>query len=166
MGRQEPVAGFDSRARCGEDVKSNLRSGCLTLQVLSGSMMPHLRPGGQVCIECAGTVRTRPGDIIVFHEADRLVAHRLLVRLCLGRRWCGYQRGDAAGIGHWVLARQVLGVVTVSTAADGTVLYVRNRIASVSRRHIALLIARAVLARARLVLRTLSPTEGRKGSAL
>jgi hypothetical protein len=147
-------------------VKSDPRDGCLTLPVLSGSMMPYLRPGGRVRIACDGADRARPGDVIVFHEADRLIAHRLLVRLGRGRRWCGYQRGDAAGVGHWVFARQVLGVVTESTAAEGTILYVRSGSRTVSRRRIAVLIARAVLARAASVLRTLSPTEGRKGSAL
>ena len=118
-------------------------------------MMPYLRPGGHVRIECDGADRARPGEIIVFHEADRLVAHRLLVRLGLGRRRYLYQRGDAAGIGSWVREHQVLGVVTVSTDAGGKVLYERSRNDPVSRRHIALLIARAVQAHARSILGTL-----------
>jgi len=118
-------------------------------------MMPYLRPGGHVRIECDGADRARPGEIIVFHEADRLVAHRLLVRLGLGRRRYLYQRGDAAGIGHWVREKQVLGVVTTSTDVDGTILYVRGRHDPAARRAVSAHIFRAVLAQARSVLRTL-----------
>ena len=131
------------------------RNSCLVLPVLSGSMRPYLRAGGQIRIDCAAADRARPGDIIVFHEAGRLIAHRLLLRLRLGRRRYLYQRGDAAGIGHWVREKQVLGVVTTSTDVDGTILYVRGRHDPAARRAVSAHIFRAVLAQARSVLRTL-----------
>jgi signal peptidase I len=136
-------------------VTQNPRNSCLILPVQSGSMMPYLHPGGRVRIECAGVVRARPGDIIVFRESDILVAHRLLFRLSLGRHCYLYQKGDAAGIGHWVKEKQVIGLVTISTDADGTLLYERSTHDSAARWSILALIIRAVLARARSVLKTL-----------
>jgi hypothetical protein len=136
-------------------VTHNPKNSCLTLPVLSGSMLPCLRPGGRVCIECAGSARARAGDIIVFREADRLIAHRLLVRLSLGRRSYLFQMGDAAGMGYWVQEKQVVGVVTMSTDTDGTLLYVRSSNNRAARRSILAPIIRAFLAPARSVLRTL-----------
>jgi hypothetical protein len=137
-------------------VKPNPRKSCLILPVLSGSMMPYLRPGGRVFIECAGADRARPGDIIVFHESNILVAHRLLFRLTLGRHCWLYQRGDTAGVGRWVKQKQLVGVVAESVDADGNPLYVRSTHESAGRCGILALIVRAVLARARSVLRTLA----------
>ena len=117
-------------------------------------MIPCLRPGGRVRIECSGADRARPGDIIVFRDSDQLVAHRLVFRLGLGRYGYLYQRGDAEGTGSWVRERQVVGLVTVSTDADGVLLYERGSRAA-DRWSILAFVVRAVLAHARSALRSL-----------
>ena len=97
----------------------------LELPVLSGSMAPFLKPGGRILMDCSLPAEPRPGDIIVFHEAGRLVAHRLVLRLRLPGNCLLYQRGDSGGAGHWVREKQVIGVVQTSRDADGTLLYER-----------------------------------------
>jgi hypothetical protein len=127
---------------------------CLVLPVLSGSMMPYVSPGGHICIECSAG-RPRLGDILVFRESEKLVAHRLLCRMSLGRRRFLYQRGDAAGVGRWIEEKQVLGVVTKSTDAAGTVLYVRRWNQLAGHHSLFTHIFRAVLVWTKSVLRGL-----------
>jgi len=128
----------------------------LILPVLSGSMLPYLRPGGRVLVECLATGKCHLGDIIVFREADKLVAHRLLFRLRLGNRLYLYQKGDATGNGHWIREEQMVGVVTISLAADGTNVYLRREHYQALRNSIYMHLFRDLLARLRSLLRRLA----------
>jgi len=133
---------------------------CLTLPVLSGSMMPYLRPGGRVLVECAAAGRCNLGDIIVFRNADKLVAHRLLFRLRVGNRRYLYQKGDAAGTGYWVREDQMVGVVTTSVAADGTHVYRRGEHCQALLNTICTHLFRDLLARLRSLPRRLARYSG------
>lgn len=95
--------------------------------IMSGSMMPFLCPGGRVIVECVPADKCHLGDIIVFQDPGRLIAHRVLLRLRLGKRIYLYQKGDSAGVGYWVSGDKLIGVVTRSIDADGTQLYLRDR---------------------------------------
>ena len=132
------------------------RSSSMTLPVLSGSMMPFLHPGGEVLVECTPSGKCHLGDIIVFRETDKLVAHRVLFRLRLGNHCYLYQKGDAAGIGHWVRDDRMIGVVTRSTDANGTELYLRGKHNQTERHRIYVLLVRDVLTRAKSVIKAFS----------
>ena len=106
-------------------------------------------------MECVPAVKYHPGDIIVFRESGRLIAHRLLFRLQLGRRLYLYQKGDSAGIGHWVRDNKMVGVVTSSTDADGTYSYLRGKYNQAAGSSVYVHLLRDFLARARLAIKAL-----------
>lgn len=137
----------------------------MTLPVLSGSMMPHLPPGGRIQVECSPSLEPRLGDIIVFRDADRLVAHRLLLRLRVGRRYWLYQKGDAAGIGSWVRGDRLVGVVTRASSPQGEGAYVRRSGCRPAGSDLYRHLGRDLAARARRLLRPLRLLLGGRGAA-
>lgn len=98
----------------------------MDLPILTGSMSPHLVPGGRLQLDCSPSLRPRLGDVVVYREQDRLIAHRLLLRVRLGRRCWLYQKGDAARTGSWVNAAGVIGVVVGASGPDGEPTYARG----------------------------------------
>jgi hypothetical protein len=66
------------------------------------------------------------GDIVVFREGFRLVAHRQLFRLSMGTHAVVYQKGDANSLGGFVVGKQVVGVVTEARDARGSLTYSRS----------------------------------------
>ena len=95
------------------------------LPVLSGSMAPCLPVGGSVRVLPSSWRQCRRGDIVVFREAAKVVAHRCLWRLRVpGGCWL-FQKGDCDTFGHLIDGRQVVGVVTEAWDADGVVTYRR-----------------------------------------
>lgn len=84
-----------------------LPRGPLILPVLSGSMRPAIEVGSRIRIAAAAAAECRVGDVVVYIEDERLVAHRILWRMA-GRL---FVKGDANRHGHWVLPRRVKGIV-------------------------------------------------------
>lgn len=75
-----------------------LPEGPLVLPVLSGSMRPSIPLGSRILIKPGSPQQCRVGDVAVYIDDDRLVAHRLLWRW--GSR-C-FMKGDANRWGHWI----------------------------------------------------------------
>lgn len=137
-----------------------MQTEAMILPVLSGSMLPYLCPGGKVCVQNTPAHKCHLGDIIVFKESERLIAHRVLLRLRIGRRLYLYQKGDAAGVGHWVRGDDILGVVVCSTDVDGAYLYLREGHDTADRRGIYLHLWRDLVTRARMTVKALAVRTG------
>lgn len=88
-----------------------LPKGPLVLPVLSGSMQPSIPLGSRIRIKASNGADCRVGDVTVYLDGNRLVAHRVLWSLGRGRRRWIFQKGDANRFGHWIAAAQVKGVV-------------------------------------------------------
>jgi hypothetical protein len=98
----------------------------ITLPILSGSMGPHLPPGGTIRVLGCPWSEAISGDVVVFREGFRLVAHRQLFRLSVGTHAVVYQKGDANSLGGFVVGKQVVGVVTEARDARGSLTYSRS----------------------------------------
>jgi hypothetical protein len=97
----------------------------VTLPVLSGSMGAQMPPGGTIRVLACSWREIWSGDILVFREGFRLVAHRLLLRWSVGASAVIYQKGDANPLGGFLAGRQIVGVVTESHDPEGRVVYSR-----------------------------------------
>ena len=84
-----------------------LPPGPLVLPVLSGSMRPTIPLGSRIRIKPAQGAACRVGDVIVYLDGTRLVAHRVLWR---AGSWI-YEKGDANPFGNWLPKREIKGVV-------------------------------------------------------
>jgi hypothetical protein len=84
-----------------------LPKGPLILPVLSGSMSPSIPLGCRIEIKPCPADQCRLGDVMVYMDEGRLVAHRLLWRV--GRFL--YTKGDANAFGHWIGSAQVKGLI-------------------------------------------------------
>ncbi len=84
-----------------------LPPGPLIMPVLSGSMRPMIQVGSRIRIKACKARACRVGDVAVYIDDQRLVAHRVL--WFLGGRL--FMKGDANRHGHWVRASRVRGVV-------------------------------------------------------
>jgi hypothetical protein len=91
----------------------------VSLPVLSGSMLPDLPVGSEIRVRRAPWTQCSWGDIIVFDDASRLVAHRLLVRLRGRGKGLIFQKGDSNPLGRWIDADRVVGVVVGVKDAEG-----------------------------------------------
>ncbi len=85
--------------------------GPLRLPVLSGSMVPDIPVGSMAHIEKATARQCRPGQVIVYRDKDRLVVHRVLLRLGWGAFLLFYEKGDANSTGGWIKSNQIKGLV-------------------------------------------------------
>jgi hypothetical protein len=92
----------------------------LLLPVLSGSMLPEIPMDAVIHIQTTDAGHCHPGDVIVYREGDRLVVHRLLMRLGLGSPAIFYEKGDANAKGGWIRARRIRGLVIAIDFQDGT----------------------------------------------
>ncbi len=84
-----------------------LPEGPLILPVLSGSMGPVIPLGCRIEIRPCSAGQCRLGDVLVYMDEGRLVAHRLLWRV--GPYL--YTKGDANAFGHWIGNPQVKGLI-------------------------------------------------------
>lgn len=89
------------------------------LPVLSGSMLPLLRPDSLITIEGRRWQACRCGDVIVISSRQKLTAHRLLLKIGLGRRGFLYEKGDLNLFGRWIAAGKVVGRVVACQTSDG-----------------------------------------------
>ncbi len=119
-------------------------AGPLRLPMLSGSMQPALPPGSLLTIEPCGAAGFARGDVVVFVEDDRLVAHRVLLRLRLPGLDVVLEKGDANPRGAWRRAGTVRGVVRGAQRPDGQAadLGGRERASRGLRRHLRSLLSR------------------------
>ena len=81
------------------------------LTVLSGSMAPTIQIGDRVLVKSVEPGQIRFGDIIVFKEADRFIAHRAIGRRVNGQRIIFLQKGDSNAFAGEVYAENIIGKV-------------------------------------------------------
>jgi len=98
--------------------KAPLPEGPLVLPVLSGSMRPDIPLGSRILIEPCQADGVRVGDVTVYLENDRLVAHRVLWLLGGRTRGWIFQKGDTNRFGHWIRSSSIRGVVRKVLPAD------------------------------------------------
>jgi len=94
----------------------------VTLTIQSGSMIPLLPVGARITIEPTTGDHCAVGEIVVFRQQKRLVAHRLLFGW--GNEPGGWflQRGDGVSPLGFLRARAILGkVIAVHPPEGGTV---------------------------------------------
>ena len=81
-------------------------------------MAPAIPIGALLSIAVAPQISCRVGDVVVFLEGDRLIAHRVLLVLRAGS-WCWLlEKGDANPIGQWRHASSVRGRAMSFTAPE------------------------------------------------
>jgi len=85
------------------------------LPMLSGSMMPAIPVGHILLIELCSADSCRVGDVVVYQDCERLVAHRLL---SAGLIPWWLEKGDANPTGRWRHKSRILGRVVTAAAPD------------------------------------------------
>jgi len=102
--------------------------GPLVLPVLSGSMRPAINLGSRILIEPCAASACRVGDVTVYLDGDRLVAHRVLWFFGSRKRGWIFQKGDANQFGHWVHSVRIKGVVreVIPTEEDSQVSFAED----------------------------------------
>ncbi len=93
--------------------------GPIRLPILSGSMLPDIPVQSVIHIQKIDSRSCRPGDVVVYREGARMVAHRLLFRVGWGSRALFFEKGDANDRGSWIRGNQILGVVLAVEMTDG-----------------------------------------------
>ena len=91
----------------------------VALPMLSGSMAPDMPVGATLHIAGVTADVCRPGDVVVFRQDDKLVAHRLLAGLPAGGNGGFLQAGDVPARLGWVSAARIAGLVIAITGPDG-----------------------------------------------
>jgi hypothetical protein len=81
------------------------------LPLLSGSMVPAIPVGALLDIVVAPDSPCRAGDIAIFRDGERLVAHRVLLVLRTGPWNWLLEKGDANALGRWRRGGEVRGRV-------------------------------------------------------
>jgi len=71
------------------------------LPLLTGSMVPAIPVGASLRITMSPTAPCRVGDVIVFLQDNRLIAHRILLVLRAGPWSWLLEKGDANPLGRW-----------------------------------------------------------------
>jgi len=90
------------------------------LPVLSSSMSPQLPKGSIAVIRACGYRDCRPGDMIVFRRARRLLVHRFLVFASWRGEWYVYEKGDQNSFGALLPAARIVGRVVAVGQSDGS----------------------------------------------
>jgi signal peptidase I len=88
------------------------------LPMLSGSMAPELLPGDTLTVRPADAGKVHRGDVIVFRDGPRLVAHRLVFAACFGRLSILVEKGDANLSASFLRPESIVGIV-ISTSRAG-----------------------------------------------
>jgi signal peptidase I len=81
------------------------------LPLLSGSMSPALLPGDMLVMHPLCGKRAHVGDILVFREGFKLVAHRLIFAFRLFSIALYVEKGDANPMPTFIHSRQIVGRV-------------------------------------------------------
>jgi hypothetical protein len=115
------------------------------LPMLTGSMAPVLPVDAELIIVAPAVDELGVGDVVIFPQDGKLVAHRLVAGLALAGRGGFLQTGDRFSDGAgWLPARAATGlVVGVEVSGEGGARDLRTRAARAEGRRI----ARANLAR-------------------
>lgn len=95
------------------------RNGGMWLTVLSGSMAPLMEIGDGILTRRIEPHRVRFGDIIVFEEANRLVAHRVIGKRGTDHHILFLQKSDANTHAASISARKVIGKVICIKKSGG-----------------------------------------------
>lgn len=100
-------------------VKRTAASEDVRLPMLTGSMLPAIPPGATLVITPRSAGPFRRGEVVVFGDEDRLIAHRLLLRLRLPGLNLIFEKGDNNPRGGWIRPDRIRGVVREAILADG-----------------------------------------------
>jgi hypothetical protein len=93
----------------------------VTLPMLSGSMAPLMPAGCDIEVQGLSDDATlEAGDIVVFREHSRLVAHRLLFGCPLPAPGWFLQRGDGVSQARVISRQDICGLVVGVTVGGGT----------------------------------------------
>ena len=89
------------------------RSGRLVLPAIGRSMVPAIWPGDSLVVEPATGSNVAPGDIVLFSNAYRFVAHRVVEKKGDADTGRVLTRGDAMAIADApIKSREILGKVS------------------------------------------------------
>lgn len=81
------------------------------LTLRSGSMLPTMPVGARIAVQPVDGSRCRVGDVVVFRQGDRLVAHRLIFGWGAGPASWFLQRGDGVSGAGLLRSEAILGRV-------------------------------------------------------
>jgi len=117
-GQQACAPSFDSNIRdiigCELAAEVIRSSGILRLRAAGASMLPAVWPGDVLLVSGRNATDARPGEIVLFKRARRLVAHRVVknIESTTGRQWV--TRGDSVeGNDAPVTRNELLGRITL-----------------------------------------------------
>jgi hypothetical protein len=96
------------------------------MPMLTGSMAPLLPVGSILVIAGADKDACHTGDVVVYRDGERLVAHRLLLGWPPGRARIFLQAGDGISPLGWVAVKDILGLVVAVRIADETTVDLRQ----------------------------------------
>jgi len=119
------------------------------LPVLSGSMLPDIPPGSTLVIAPCTALNVQRGDVVVFLDGERLVAHRLLLHFNIGPLQVLFQKGDNNTRGGWLSPAQIKGLVLEVQRKHDIIPVSSNRAASESLLHLFRCFARNLIFRRR-----------------
>lgn len=66
--------------KCGLVAQALREFGSVTFRAYGTSMLPSIRPGDTVTVQRCRPAEVRPGDLVLFHRAQRLYLHRVVER--------------------------------------------------------------------------------------
>jgi signal peptidase I len=97
-----------------------------SLPMLSGSMAPYLSPGDLLQVVPIDSAKAHIGDIIVFRESRKLVAHRLIFAFRVFSFALYIEKGDANPMPTMILPGQIVGRVELARR-EGKLVLERSR---------------------------------------
>jgi signal peptidase I len=97
MSRAATACGPTTRETLGCELASELlrSAGTLRLRITGTSMVPIVWPGDILTVRSRDAAKALPGDIILFHRAGKLVAHRVVERTVQQNEIQWVTRGDS-----------------------------------------------------------------------
>lgn len=107
------------------------------MPMLTGSMSPLLPVGSTLVIAGASGDACRTGDVVVYRDGERLVAHRLLLGWPPGRARIFLQAGDGVSPVAWIATAAILGLVIAVRLVDQTTRDLRQPVAQLEGRRLA-----------------------------
>ena len=93
-------------------------SATVELPLLTGSMVPAIPVGAVLRINLSPAALCQPGDVAVFLDGKRLIAHRILLALRAGPWSWLLEKGDANRLGRWRRDAEVRGKVVGFSVVD------------------------------------------------
>jgi signal peptidase I len=114
-----PAEGMEDSDCCERVTAALRRRGVVWLKVSGNSMLPWIRPGDVLFVQCAEKGCASPGQVVLFARGKRLIAHRVIGR----RRVAGQILLETKGDATWdadapISETELLGRVT-QIARDG-----------------------------------------------